>query len=206
MRKTNLTIVFLIFICGAFAQATVVDANIYSDTTIQAGDEYGTVNIYDSLDTPPIQTTVTMTGGSIANCHIYDTAILNYTDGEIVWLVAHGNSIANIHSDYDYGFQLEDSSKIFLHNGASNLGASFTSGSDNAQLHIYGYNLIYTLATPSSPGLVDGYWENNQVFHFVIRASTDVTPTVILHEIPEPLTFILLATGGILLRKTKNHR
>jgi hypothetical protein len=190
-RKILITAIAILLSLSLQANATPVDANIYSDTTIVDGDEYGTVNIYDSLDVPPVQTTVDMTGGSIANCYIYDTAILNYMAGEIVWLVTRENSTVNVHSDYDYGFQLEDSSKVFLHNGDSNFQIAFASGSDNAQLHIYGYDLIYT---PGSPGFADGYWETNKDFHIIIRASADVTPTIILHEIPEPCSGLLFAT------------
>jgi len=115
--KTKLFIAILI-VTASVTQGAILD--IYADDTIQNGDVYDTVNIYDSLDIPPVQTTVDMTGGEIAGCHLYDTAILNYWDGEIVYFVTHDNSTAEVHSDYDYSFTLEDESKIFLHNGGSN--------------------------------------------------------------------------------------
>ena len=61
------------------ANATPIDVNIYSDTTISTG-VYGTVNIYDTL---PDQTTVTMTGGQVNSVYLYDSAILDYTSGHI---------------------------------------------------------------------------------------------------------------------------
>jgi hypothetical protein len=141
-----------------------------------------------------------MIGGSIAECQIHNTAIFNYLDGEIVWLVAQDDAVVNIHSDYDYGFAMTDYSKVFLHNGCSDLQVLIVSG--NAQLHIYGDSLVCTPAISSY--IVEGLWEDSQQsFSMVVRYAEGITPQIILHEIPEPISVLLFAFGGLLLRRTR---
>jgi len=183
-----LAILFLLPVC---ANATTID--FYNDGTIVDGNYFDQVNIWNDA-------TVDMTGGYVASCDTFDTSVLNYLDGGIQWGVTHENSILNVYSGYDTDFQLENCSKVFLHNGSLNFQVSFTSGSDNAILHIYGYDLNYT---PSVIGSIDGYWESNQVFNFniMVRHSADVTPTIILHEIPEPSTFCILGLLALFMRK-----
>jgi len=199
--KTKLFIVILIA-TASVTQGAILD--IYADDTIQNGDVYDTVNIYDSLDVPPVQTTVDMTGGEIAECHIYDTAILNYWDGEIVYFVIHDNSTAEVHSDYDYSFALEDEGKIFLHNGGSNGQVLIVS--PDSQLHIYGYDFIQI---PSgSASIIEGDWEDtNQNFSLTVRIAGEINPqdVIFLHTIPEPTTFLLFTFGSLLLRRHYKH-
>lgn len=155
--------------------ATPVDLDIYSNRTITDGEVYGAVNVYNS-------------------------AVLNYLDGEIVWLVAHDHSIVNVHSAYGTDFQLEDNSKINLHSGGLDFQVSFTSGSDNSELHIYGYDLTYV---PDVIGILEGSWDGIEMFRVLVRHSANVEPNVILHEIPEP-TSGLIFISLVLMARLKN--
>lgn len=195
--KTRLwKIILAILLLPVCAKALIMrDFNDHETGTIQTGDYYDIVNIWDSA-------TVNMSGGQASSCYVNDAATLNYMDGVIWWMVASENSTVNVHSDYDTGIQLEDSSKVYLHNGDSGfLQILIVSG--NAQLHIYGYDLIYTPDDPGSPDFVDGYWEDShQSFNMRVRYAGGITPQVILHEIPEPCSFGLIGFGFFIVRRT----
>jgi hypothetical protein len=199
-RKANVWVlgILLLLLTGGLAHATIVDVNIYNSTTIGDGDEYGWVNIYD---TPPYHTTVDMIGGSVNSCCVYDGATLNYDAGEIPYIEGYDNSIINVHSDYIGGIVIAHSCKAFLYNGSSNFTVGFGAG---AELHVFGYNLIYTPVMPGSPGFVDGCWESGESFHILIRPSTGVIPNVILHEIPEPCSGLILTILTIFARYRKS--
>ncbi len=192
------------FIAILIATASVTQGailDIYADDTIQNGDVYDTVNIYDSLDVPPVQTTVDMTGGQISSCNVYDAAIFNLTGGNIGLIATYENSNANINIDISISFELHNNSKVYLH-GLGTSSSIFIY--DNAELHIYGYDLFYD-ETPS-PNWVTGQWENGQDFKIYLRNIYSYDPDqVVLHEIPEPTTFLLFTFGSLLLRRRHKH-
>jgi len=107
--KRSFFFVTILLLCGGLVQATPVDVNIYSDTVIEDGDEYGTVNIYD---TPPDQTTVTMTGGDISYCNLYDTTSLSFAGGDISLVTTYNSSSATVDVITTTGFNLYDNSII----------------------------------------------------------------------------------------------
>jgi hypothetical protein len=199
MEKKVQFIIMLILVCAVFAHATIEDIDIYSDTTIVDGDEYDTVNIYDSLDDPPIQTTVTMTGGSISSCNTHNSTILNYLGGEIDYFVAADNSAISVHSNHSYEFSMIDYGNVFLYNGSSVSQVLIIS--PDAELHIYGYNLSYNYGPPD---LVSGYWkDSNQYFQLSLRIAAGINgqDVVYLHNIPEPATILFFTIGKLLLRR-----
>ena len=194
LTKIILAILLLLPLC---ANATPIDVNIYSDETIEDGDVYGTVNIYD---TPPDQTTVTMTGGDIEYCNIYDTANLNFSGGEILLVATYNNSKATINaSTAGGGFELYDYSQVHLYDAGNFTNVQIF---DNAELHVYGYDFSYD---PSTTGTreIYGTWENGQSFKIALRQPSDYDPytQVILHEIPEPSTISILGLLVLLVRK-----
>jgi hypothetical protein len=204
--KKSLFIATILLLCGGLVQATIVDVNIYSDAVIEDGDEYGTVNIYD---TPPNQTTVTMTGGDISYVNIYDTASLNCNDGELHFLYLHDNATATILGiDYLSGLELHDSSELHIHEGspASSISAQIF---NNAQLHIYGYSLQLHIPTSGgTSGAVTGYWESGEGFTIGFRNAGEFDPLnqVFLHEIPEPSTLSMLGVLLLFIERRKKHK
>jgi hypothetical protein len=195
MRK-EWVLLQVLFVLAIICQANAlpVDVNIYSSTTIEDGDEYGTVNIYDTL---PDQTIVDMTGGDISYCNVYDTANLNYGGGEISLVSTYNNSSAIANVDVSTGFCLYDESKVYLYELGSSSSIFIY---DDSELHIYGYNLEYE--ETALPNWVTGQWENGQSFQIYLRNITSYDPTqVFLHEVPEPLTLFFLVSGSLILRK-----
>jgi hypothetical protein len=197
MKMKKIGLVLLLTVCQ-ITWGTVT--NIYTDTTIESG-TYDTVNIYDSLDAPPIQTMVDMTGGLIYSCDVYNTAILNFNDGEIGTIYTNNSSIVNMSSVNTPTMYLYNDSQIHIYNGSAGPSVSLY---DNAELHIYGYNLDYDEIP--SPNWVTGQWENGQDFTIYLRNIYSYNPSqVVLHEIPEPTTFLLFVFGGYVLRRNRNH-
>jgi len=87
----------LIFLCvGQFAFADVPPSKTFnSDGTIQDGDTWYGVSIYD---TPPNHTTVNMTGGLIVDngIAVHNAATFNFSGGSSGWITAYDQSTANI--------------------------------------------------------------------------------------------------------------
>jgi len=195
--KTKLFIAILI-VTASVTQGAILD--IYADDTIQNGDVYDTVNIYDSLDTPLVQTNVDMTGGEITYLNVYDTASFNSYDGDLSFLYVYENATATINNlNYIAAIELHNSASLYMHGGVSSLSIQIF---DDAELHVYGYDFEYD---PSIIGTnsVSGFWENGEAFVVGLRQPSDYDPytQVILHEIPEPLTFMLLLSGSLWLKK-----
>ena len=193
------------FIAILIATASVTQGailDIYADDTIQNGDVYDTVNIYDSLDVPPVQTTVDMTGGDISYLNVYDTANFNCYDGDLSFLYVYENAAATINNlNYIASIELHNNASLYMHGGVSSVSIQIF---DDAELHVYGYDFEYD---PSIIGTnsITGFWENGESLEILLRQPSDYDPytQVILHEIPEPTTFLLFGLGSFFLRKHK---
>jgi hypothetical protein len=153
-----------------------IDWDIYSDTTISSG-SYSNVNVFDSLDVPPVQTEVDMIGGDILFLHSRDTSIINISGGTI------NNSDA-----YDY-------SSVNITGGNFNMLAV---KSENAFFHIYGYD--FSIQTPSSTYILTGFWEDSSEFEIWLGRADLYGSNYVLHEIPEPASVLLFGFGGLILR------
>ena len=94
--KTEIVSIMAVCFCAiAFCapSARAVNVDFYNDATIQNGDIYNVVNVYDS---PPDQTNIHMTGGGVDLMRTYDYCTINLTGGGINTLGARGYSTVNI--------------------------------------------------------------------------------------------------------------
>jgi len=193
LLKRRILFVFAFLFLPVCANATTID--FYTDGTIQSGDTYSTVNVWNTA-------TVGMIGGQTFYCNVYNTALFNYTGGDVSCISAYDASIIDIDTAITPTLYLYEQSKVYLHNGGA--GASILMY-DNAQLHIYGYNLEYE--DSASPNWVTGYWENGQQFQIYLRNIYDYDTTqVVLHEIPEPIILSLFGVGVFFIRANKARK
>ncbi len=71
--------------------------HVYEDETVNHAD-YEILEIHDSLDVPPEQTTVTfVTGSEAMRIHSNDTSIVNIYDGTVGSLVLRNSSTMNLY-------------------------------------------------------------------------------------------------------------
>ncbi|OXU16214.1 PEP-CTERM sorting domain-containing protein [Sedimentisphaera salicampi] len=183
-------------VCFAVFNAEgAVDWDIYDDASIQDGDVYLAVNIYDN---PPEQTVVNMTGGDISFCNIFDSAQLNCSGCEISFLDTYNNSVVSVNANAGLDLiDMYDSSTVFLHNGAENV--SNIRIYNDSLLHIYGYSLKI------EPLWVEGYSVDDEWFTINFRNSFTPKDHIILHEVPEPATVLLLVSAsGVLYNRRRS--
>ena len=171
------------------ANATTMD--FYTDGTIVDGNNFERVNVWNTA-------TVDMTGGRAFYCNLYDSSAFNFYDGDVGAFSTYQSAIVNVFAENNpAALYINEQSQAHLFNGRFfNDGMIF----DDAELHIYGYNLEYHI---SAPDRVDGLWPDGRSFEFAIRNSSMGTlkDNVFLHEIPEPFTLCLLGLAGLSLRR-----
>ncbi|PKL42467.1 MAG: hypothetical protein CVV39_08885 [Planctomycetes bacterium HGW-Planctomycetes-1] len=201
-KEVGVSIVLAFLFWVSCANATPIDVNIYSDTTISSG-EYGTVNIYD---TPPDQTTVTMTGGTAESVWAYNSSIFNMQNGNVSFVVSvFDNSTAVISGGSIQYLQLSYSGVASLSGGSIN-GSLSTGGM--ATVHFYGKNFN---CIPHAGGgwLITGNWDDAISSPFTVwyRAGySEPIPgsfdsPITLHIVPEPITLSFLLIGILGIRK-----
>ena len=148
--------------------------DFYSDVTIQNGDVY-TSSTINLHDTA----TINMTGGIVADIRPLDTSILNMSGGSLGGLWLANASTAN------------------LRGGTIGLVEAL----DQSIVNIYGYG--FTSTPYGTADLLSGFWENNSPFDIQLRRTHLPDVHYVLHEVPEPATFLLVGVGCALLRKKK---
>ena len=226
---TMLAVIMLVPVC----QVQAIDVDFYSDATIQDGDIYDSVRIYD---TPPDHTTVDMTGGFVHVLWSYDSSIINMTGGEILTLDAYNTSTANISGGNVRSVFTRDHATTNLYDGGSvfSLGAARQSGvvnmtggiteylraGESGIINLYGGTVnIYLNAWDSAKVNIYGYgfnydpsagnWNGGQLTGFWL----DDTPFIIdlagsgtyshINLVPEPCSLLLLALGCLFLKRKK---
>jgi hypothetical protein len=196
--KKLLRFVFAILFAFSFcANATTID--FYSDGTITDGNVFNTVNIWNDAN-------VTMTGGDVGFCKVYNSGVFNYSGGDLVFLYVYNSSVAYISTAENYyaqGFELYNNGQIYMNDGGDFANAQIFDKS--AQFHIYGSNLKYIIGAPDA---VEGLWPDGRDFEILIRNSSmgALRDSVFLHEIPEPASMGLLLIGIIGMRRFQNLR
>jgi hypothetical protein len=136
--------IWLIMVAVALAMGSVqaADMTFYSDGTIEEGDIYDVVSVYD---TSPNQTTVNMFGGSIITLETYDSSRANVCGGEIIGSIITGNSSrvdiywGNVSLDF---LAVGGTSTLNIYGGDLLVGNS-PGFSDSSTVNLYGYGFTY---------------------------------------------------------------
>ncbi len=227
MKRVILTIGLVLIAVNAPVQA---DTDFYSDGNIISGEEWATVNIYD---TPPNHTTVNMFGGTVLDFFTYNASTLNIYAGSINNVISNDystlnisgvsvddiaaldHSVATLSGDIDVlnAYALNES-KMNITGGAigklhaANEGIMNIYGGaiievgihDNAFINIFGH---HDLAKFSSGGQFGyGYVQGyyNDLSWFRMNF-TSAEAYSHINLIPEPMTILLLGLGCLFIRK-----
>lgn len=176
-------------------QLRALDIDFYSDDTIEDGDVYDIVSIYD---TPPDYTTVDMFSGSVITLITYDSSIANIYAGEITGSIeTHNLSTVNIHGgsvSLDF-LAVEGSSTLNVFGGDFLVGNS-PMFSESSTVNIYGYGFDYDGFE------LTGFLSDSSPFTMREVSQSDYEHITL---IPEPSSLILLALGTLVLRRRKNN-
>jgi len=211
-------------VCSSYAAATVlpfsragigqgIDITFTEDGVIQEGDDYDDVWVYD---TPPQITTLDMTGGEVAVLKNYDWSITNISGGLVAYALSYDNSTINISGGIVHEATISGTGTINMTdgtcwrlgvgNGVVNLyGGQITINGIRGHLgrvNIYGYGFEYDpyhAQYGGSDGMLTGFWADGTPF--AIDFWEPAYDMVVLHEVPEPATLLLLGLGAVMLRR-----
>ena len=191
MMKTKIITILAAVMLLIVSQVQAIDVDFYHDATIEDGDVYTNVFVYD---TPPDTTTLDMYGASVAGFGTYNSSIVNIYGGEVWWgLATYNLSTVNI-----YGGSVKCEGLIVDNTSTLNIyGGNFSSGnapvfSESSTVNIYGYGFDYDGWT------LTGFLQDDSPFIF-----TELTDLNYAHInlIPEPATVLLFGLAGLLLRR-----
>jgi hypothetical protein len=229
MRKLLVISLICLFV-GQYAYATNKD--FYSNGTIQDGNTWMNVSIYD---TPPAHTTVNMTGGSVTDVmKVYDASTLNMSAGLVrgaLW--ANDQSTVNISGGSVRNLSAGDNATVnFSGNASADASAGGfgifnvyggtiyqLTGYDSAVINLYGGAITYDIGVEPSVAInVFGYdlaktdtggrFGYGQITGFWQDSSPFTINLMgsgaysVTNLIPEPATFFLLGLGVFLFRKS----
>jgi len=229
LKRAKLSILAVVLLFSASQTYAVLQDKIFtSDGVIREGNEYRNVDIYD---THPVRTTVSMSGGSVNRLIAYDSSVLNFTGGTISGLYAHDFSTINVSGGFIHSPMAWDYSTINISGSfnAVEVGATATGivnvmggtmeaiagwggvislygGTVTDNIHavggwvnVFGYDLEKSSTGGKyGYGYVGGFWNDGTALTIHLGGSGTYSH---INLVPEPATLMLLALGGILLRK-----
>ncbi len=176
----RLFVLIFAVVCFGGAQGAILE--IRADEVIDHGDYrgvYTSVDIYDSLDVPAVATTVDVVeGGDVGQMLVNETSVLNMYGGSIYRIVPGDSSMVNL-----YGGDL----------------TYFAGVSVDSIINVYGYDFSTFMISDAHIGLA-GLWADNTPFSFYFYRTAVMPEQVVLHEIPEPGTVLLLVLGSMFFR------
>jgi len=216
MKTKKLSIIVASVIFLAAGQAWTTTIAFYSDGVIQNGDEYSYVSVYNDA-------IVDMTGGTVTiQLGAYDSSTVNISGGVLNGVFTSGESVDST-LNLSGSMQADEVEiwgsgtlnmlggtigSVEIHNVANLYGGTI---SDyllaTSTVNIYGYDFEYDpLAGNYQGGQLTGFWLDDTPFSIDLYYQ-DIPGAPIIDTwshivlIPEPTTILLLAIGGIILRK-----
>jgi hypothetical protein len=204
-RKTYLLILFVLVITSD-SYSGWTDVTISSDSQIEEDAQFIVVTVNGTASA----ISIAINGGSIGSLIVNGTAEVTMSGGTIsndFWVFDPENLDGDgiIRAPYENNLSLNDTSTMIMSGGVIEGHINIAPG---AQMDLYGYDFQYTearrrqnLGEQVTNVRLLGYWLNDQPvnLYFVNNSFDRVT----LHEIPEPVTLLQLALGGLLLRKRR---
>ena len=193
MKKHTISIVLLLSLILTFSQAratvtNITDGESYGSYCVQSG----TLNVLGGRINCWLNaggtSTVNVLGGMIQNMNVRDQAMASVQAGHINTLYANPNGQINLSGGY-------------IHQLVIGCGDQ-----QGPSVNIYGRNLNYEHLGPGPiTALITGSWANGDLFCIRVQHNGEGGPHRYFHmaENPEPATVLLLAFGGLMLRKRK---
>lgn len=171
-----------------------IEALAYNQSTINVGG--GTIHTLLSYDF----SNVNVFGGFAYSITAYDTTTVNVFDNANLFsLFAHDSGVVNMSGGITKGIGVAESGTVNLYGGL----ITGISAGDSGTINLYGYGLSKFLTGGNYGfGFVSGQWQTGIQF-YIDLGSPDTYSHVMLHEIPEPATVLLIAIGGVYLRKRR---
>jgi hypothetical protein len=200
-RTIIIYISIFVFVCVCISGVDAA-ANYYTDGTINAGTANTSVYTWNNAS-------VTMAGGTIVSLDEFNSSRVDIQAGTISQGTSLWNQSQMTFSGGNLNLFLEthDFAAADLKGGQLN---GWLYAADTSIINIYGYGFNYNpLAGTKNGGLLTGSWANGQAFGLNLldnlQTNTITYQHIILHEIPEPASLLLLAMGGrLIIRKRKS--
>jgi hypothetical protein len=190
MKKYLVMVVILLSAAKVYPSWT--DITISSD--YQIGSDFQAI-VVSINGAGPDAIKIDVNGGCIGTLKSNGVAEINMSAGSI------SNDFYTFHPGYpyycppEYNVYLNDTSKMTVKGG---IIEGLINISDNSQMDVYGYSLHFT-STKLNFCHLYGYWQNGEQFNLTFVNNS--FERVILHEIPEPASFIVFGLGLISLRR-----
>ena len=183
--KLIVVMVMVVFIC--MDTNSVFALTITSDFLIQDGDDYDMILVYGDT------TTVDMFGGK-ATFQSYDKSTINISGGIVTEVYPRDDSTINFTGATCTN--VEVGGGTFNISGGQILGQIYAP-TNGSVVNIYGYGFEYD-------GQLTGFWSDGTPFGIAFRETVPgggnaySYDKVVLHEIPEPATLLLLGLGIVM--------
>jgi len=165
------------------------------------------------------QSTINVVGGTIYTLLSYDFSNVNVFGGQVNGITAYDTSTINVLDNANlFALFALDSGVINMSGGLTrriavgefgtvNLLGGLVSeelwAGDSGIINVYGYNLSkFPTGGHYGFGFVSGEWADRTAFSINL-SGVDTYSRVILYQVPEPATVLLIAIGSIILRSRR---
>jgi len=134
------------------------------------------------------------TGDSYDKIKIYNGITVGMYDGYVGEVTGQLTSTFNM-----YGGSV---GSILITGCANIYGGNINTIVGFGEVNIYGYDFVWTLGEIiPQRGVLTGKWEDGTLFSINMRDILPMDTYVVLHEIPEPTTFLVLGLGYFLIKR-----